>query len=463
MSIKQKFALSFSLLLFLLISVFGFTTQFLFQQAVEEQANNFAETLAKQTADSVTELVLANDLLGLKIVLGQLLEEPGLLGATITDVDRQVLASTFPPGSELPTTGRIFAAPITLQDSVAGQVIFAFDESLQDEPKARFMYLYAGTLLAGLILAVGLSWTLCERLTSALTLLLDQSEAVEVGEDGAEITVDREDEIGQLQQRVADLIQQQHQLAEQLAVTGMPDPEPSDLHLQRPERRMASVLVIEVVNSAAAVELLHPATLSTLLQQYQFYLRQASRLYRGVVTQVAGDRALVAFDVRQCQDEHAFNAICCGQLFLLLMKRLGDMQRGRNAQQLEFRLAVHSGDVFFSPLWRSPKQEKDSPRRETLIGQPLALVQELLMHAHTDHILASELSYDLANGNLRFPVEPGEGVQTDKRTILTYSIPADCGAHRELLDKQCQHLLPEQSRTLDTQSVPVLTAKVEEQ
>ncbi len=111
---------------------------------------------------------------------------------------------------------------------------------------------------------------------------------------------------------------------------------------------------------------------------------------------------------------------------------------------------MHSGDVFFSPLWRSPKQEKDSPRRETLIGPTLTLVQELLTHAHTDHILASELSYDLANGNLRFPVEPGTGVQTDKRTILTYSIAADCGTTKELLEKQCQHLLPEQSRAQET-------------
>jgi hypothetical protein len=34
--------------------------------------------------------------------------------------------------------------------------------------------------------------------------------------------------------------------------------------------------------------------------------------------------------------------------------------------------------------------------------------------------------------------------------MLTYSVPADCGTHRELLDKQCQHLLPEQSRAQET-------------
>ena len=132
------------------------------------------------------------------------------------------------------------------------------------------------------------------------------------------------------------------------------------------------------------------------------------------------------------------------------MRRLGELQKDRNTQQLEFRLAVHSGDVYFSPLWKTAKQEKDGLRRETMIGHTVSLVQELLTHAATDHILVSELSYDLANGNMRLPVEPGEGVLTDKRTILTYNVPADCGAHRELLEKQCLHLLPEPPRGQDS-------------
>ena len=446
MSIKQKFAFSYSLMLIVLVSVFALMAHLVFTRSIETQASNFAQTLAKQTADSVTELVLANDLLGLNVVLGQLTQEPGFESATITDVDGRILASTLQPGSPVPKTGRLYQSPITLQDSVAGQVIFVFDDTLLDEPKSRFLYLYAGSLAIGLLVACVLSWILCEQITAPLLVLLDQAEDVAIGDEKAVITVDRDDEIGHLQQRMADMFRHQRELEEQLAVTGMPDPEPSDMQLQRPERRMATLLVVEVVNSTAAVELLHPATLSTLLQQYQFYLRQASRLYRGVVTQLSGDRAIVAFDVRQCQDEHAFNAICCGQLFLQLMQRLGDLQRSRNGQQLEFHLAVHSGDLFFSPIWNNAKQEKDSPRRETVIGTTVALVQELLAHAAASHILVSELSYDLANGNLRLPVEPGVPVHTDKRTMLTYSVPADCGAHRELLDKQCQYLLPEQSR-----------------
>jgi membrane protein len=455
MSLKQKFVFNFFLILAALLSGFWFLSHQLLQRTIAQQTAIFAQTLAKQTADSVTELVLANDLLGLNVVLGQLAQEPGFVSATITDVDKHVLASTLPPDQLPPTTGHVFTAPITLQDSVAGQVIFEFDDSLVERPLSQLLAYYGSTLGIGLVLVLLVTWRLTGHITNRLDLLLSQTESVEMGDETATITVDGEDEIGQVQQKVADLLDRSLELEDQIAVTGVPEVDQSDSPHHRPERRMASFLAVEIVNSGAAVELLHPTTLSTLLQQYQFYLRQAARLYRGVLTQITGDKAIVSFDVRQCQDEHAFNALCCGQLFLQLMQTLSDEQRSKSGQALEFHLAAHSGDVFFSPPWKSAKQEKDSTRPETMIGATVALVQELLTHADSNKILVSELSYDLANGNLRFPVEPGQSVQTDKRTILTYSVPAHCGAHNDLLERQRQHLLPEAAKAHDP--IPTLS------
>jgi class 3 adenylate cyclase len=207
---------------------------------------------------------------------------------------------------------------------------------------------------------------------------------------------------------------------------------------------MATLIAIEVVNSTPAIELLHPATFSTLLQQYQFYLRQVARLYRGTVTQISGDRAVVSFDVRQCQDEHAFNALCCAQLFLILSQRLAASQKARNAQALEFKLTVHSGDVFFSLPWRKNKGEPDPNRTETMVGRTFTLAQELLTDAQTGEILVSELAYDLANGPQRFPSAPEKNIAKGGLDLLGYILPVDCGAHHELLLKQCAHLLPEQ-------------------
>ncbi len=455
MNLRQKFIVSFCVVLGLVLSGFWYLSNQLLEQAVSEQRTLLARSMARQTADSVTELVLANDLLGLNVVLGQLAQEPGFVSATIVDVDKRVLASTLPPGTRPPDNSSLITAPITLQDSVAGEVILEFDDSLAAEPRQRLLKYYGGALAAGLLAALVLTWHLGGHIARRLLLLLSQTEDVQMGNESAVITVDGNDEIGRVQQKIADLLDRTLELEDQVAITGAPDQDALEAQLQRPERRMATLLVVEVVNSAAAVELLHPAALSTLLQQYQFYLRQASRLYRGVVSQLTGDRAVVAFDVRLCQDEHAFNAICCGQLFLQLMQRLAQQQRGRTAQSLEFHLAVHSGDVFFSAPWKSTKHEKDVIKPETLIGNTVALAQELLAHAETGRILASELSYDLASGELRFALDPGATVQTDKRSIMTFSLPADCGAHHELLERQCQHLLPEPGSAQDP--IPTLT------
>jgi class 3 adenylate cyclase len=215
---------------------------------------------------------------------------------------------------------------------------------------------------------------------------------------------------------------------------------------------MATLLVVQVVNSNTALELLHPATLSTLLQQYQYYLRQAARLYRGSVNRINGDTMLVSFDIRQCQEEHAFNAICCAQLFLSLMEKVAASHHARNAQALDFRVAIHSGAVYFSPIWIKQRPEGDKTRPESVIGKPVELAVELLAHSRPDSILVSELSYDLAEGNTRFETDNAEqiSVGADNLTLITHSLSSATGDHSELLERQCQHLLPETVRTTMT-------------
>jgi class 3 adenylate cyclase len=232
----------------------------------------------------------------------------------------------------------------------------------------------------------------------------------------------------------------------------LPNPALEENSGSKPERRMATLLVVQVVNSNTALELLHPATLSSLLQQYQYYLRQAARLYRGVVNRINGDTMLVSFDIRQCQEEHAFNAICCAQLFLSLMEKVASNHRARNAQTLDFSVSVHSGAVYFSPIWVKPRPEGDKSRPESVIGKPVELAVELLAHCQPNNILVSELSYDLAEGNTRFETDITQQISigADKLTFITYSLSAYTGNHSELLERQCQHLLPETVRTTMT-------------
>lgn len=451
MAIKHKIALSFSLLLTLVLAAFWLSLKLQLEQTLAQQTDTLGRILAKQTADSVTELVLANDLLGLNVVLNQLAQEPGVASVTIADVDGLVLASTTTQRPINQADETQYVAPVTLQGAVAGNVFLALDEDLLSNPVARPDTLFWLIIAAGLVLATATAWALAAHFTTPLLELLADSDNDDP-ENPQPVVVDRNDEIGLLQQRFADLLYRQRELEDLIEETGMPEIDPDTTANLKAERRMATLLVVQVAHSNTAIELLHPATLSTLLQQYQFYLRQAARLYRGVVTRINGDTVLVSFDVRHCQDEHAFAALCCAQLFLRLMHKVGFAQRARHAQALEFHLAIHSGDVYYSPIWTKARATEEKTRPESVIGKPVELVNELVEHCETAEILVSELSYDLADGDERFHADFSRQIALgeDNLMLMTYSLSPETGTHSELLDRQCQHLLPDLARTPQT-------------
>ena len=151
------------------------------------------------------------------------------------------------------------------------------------------------------------------------------------------------------------------------------------------------------------------------------------------------------FDTRRCQDEHAFDALCCAQLFMRLMRKVADTQRARKAQALDFCLGVYSGEAYFSPIWRKARGEEDKQRQESVIGKPVALVMELAALCRPGEILVSESSFELADGNNRFGPQANRKVALDSGSVnlMIYALAIDAGMHGELLDRQCQHLLPD--------------------
>jgi class 3 adenylate cyclase/uncharacterized membrane protein affecting hemolysin expression len=444
MALRYRLALAFSLLFLFLFGVLWLTLKLLLDQTLSQQTRTLGDILAKQTADAVTELVLANDLLGLNVVLNQLSREPGISSVTVTDVDGRTLATTLESYAATPVPR--YEAPIRLQEAVAGRVLVSLDEALLSNPLARPHTLFYGLVVLGLLLIIWLSWTLSRRYSDAIYGLVDLAEHAS---DEAELQPlpQPSRELSLLQQQLLGLLQRQQELTERVESTGLPDPDELRQLTLRAERRMGTLLLIEAVNIHTAIELLHPATLSTLLQEFQFYLRQAARLYRGIVVRVEGNRALVSFDVRHCQDEHAFAALCCAQLFLRLMQRVAARHRASNAQSLEFNVVVHSGDCYYSPLWKHKKDGKDVAREESVIGKPVELLQQLLPHCCPGAILATELSVDLAGGARRFGVTNPEELEAgpDKLPVMAYSLAADSGSHGELLARQCQHLIPDQN------------------
>ncbi|MDR0779138.1 MAG: hypothetical protein LBF16_00365 [Pseudomonadales bacterium] len=441
MALKYRIAVAFSLLLTLIVVGFWLALKLQMQQSLKQQTETLGLILAKQTSDSVTELVLANDVLGLNVVVNQLVQEPGITRATITDVDGVVLASAARDGAEPDVT--TYQSSITLQGSVAGQMQLTLDENLLRTPLTSPQLAFYGAIVTGLVITLMLAFRLAGRVSRPLAELLHD---IEHPDDDGEPRPLAEGEVGLIQQKVYELLNRQLELEDQLAAAGLPDPAEDDTAPTAARRRLATLLAVRVKDSQRAVELLNPSALAVLLQQFQFYLRQAARLYRGVVTRIDGDSVLVCFDARRCKDDHAFNALCCAQLFLLLMRKVAEKQRSRSAQSLEFSLAVHSGEVYFSPLWtKKPKDGSPITQQESAIGKPVDLTYALLEKAPTGQLDITAFSYQLAGGQTRFPSDEThmQRLTLGNEEYSTYRLDAQSGSHSELLERQCQHMIPE--------------------
>jgi class 3 adenylate cyclase/uncharacterized membrane protein affecting hemolysin expression len=412
------------------------------------QQDMLGHVLARQAADSVTELVLANDQLGLNVVASQLGREDGIAGLVITDVDGRILAPTT-PNTSIPDTSMpgVYRAPVSLQEAVAGFVVLTLDPAIAANPLLTPRVAYYSVIAAGLLLTFILTWLVTRSFILPLQELAE-GDVEETIDQSSPVPLSGIPEVQQVQLRFLELWNRVSDLEEQISSIGLPDQTAEDQVNPRAERRMTTLVAVEVVNAQTAIELLHPGTLSILLQQYQFYIRQAARLYRGVVTRTHGNASLVTFDTSRCQDDHAGNAICFAQLFLMLMQEVAASQKAKKSQSLEFRIAIHSGDAYFSPLWKKARADGEQNREESVIGKPVELVQEMLQHASAGRIIASELSYDLAEGQSRLGLPQAATLTLDegRLTIGTYAISPQAGIHADLLGRQCRHLLPDQSQ-----------------
>ncbi|MGM0632876.1 MAG: hypothetical protein ACQETO_06835 [Pseudomonadota bacterium] len=121
------------------------------RQQLDQQTELLGDSLANQTALLATELVLANDLISLNVLLTELTRSPAIAQAAVFTVDDQVLAIAGPSASGTPDTGQgnSHVAPIALQDSVAGYVRIYLDRAgmRATDPVTRWMIPGAMTLM----------------------------------------------------------------------------------------------------------------------------------------------------------------------------------------------------------------------------------------------------------------------------------------------------------------------------
>ena len=110
--------------------VFWLISSYSNRSLLQQQADGLGQALAEQTAMQLTELVVANDLISMNVVLNRVTEATGIQRISVLSVDDAVLAEAegreeairplVPLPVPLASIRAEYKAPITLNDAVAG-------------------------------------------------------------------------------------------------------------------------------------------------------------------------------------------------------------------------------------------------------------------------------------------------------------------------------------------------------
>lgn len=364
------------------------------RQTSQQQAELVGQTLITQTAAAATNLLVANDILSLNVLLGNLVRNPLVAHVAVYSTDNRILAEA---GSRPTDAGDgLFSTPINFQEVLAGQLRISLDMQQFRKPLSiglqsmalLSLILFAAALWLSLLAGRGLAGPLV-----ALGPWLRNPAGVAPG-------AERQDEIGELAR----------QLQAQLAPLPEPEPEPEfatglepelemdlrddiepdfDLAFDDepqpettepparpvpPRRVMAHSLdeddpFIDLEDDDVAGEATLPTTrgapgdacavlavqlgqqeqlrhlprqrLVDLLDRYRHCLEQASSLYQGELHILRDGSSLLVFPQRR-DEEYLGHALCCGELLRALGHAL-QLQMADTGQVPQLQLSLCGG------------------------------------------------------------------------------------------------------------------------
>jgi uncharacterized membrane protein affecting hemolysin expression/class 3 adenylate cyclase len=437
---SHKLALSFAILFIVVTSAFWLLFQNELNRSLREYSDILGASLAEQTATSVRELVLVNDPLGLNVVLTQLVRDSNIVYAVVYDVDGRQLASAGQASINtanatiIPAQQGFYSADITVQDAIAGSIQLELDSMAVAGFQSRMRNLFLLVLTISLILVVSTAFALAGAITNPILATINTI-IRKTGDD--EFNESEPSETQRLQFAVENLLAKFQDMEEKLLETGVWEKadEESD---SVPVKVNATMLVINVVNINTAIELLHPPTLANLLREYIFYLKQAASLFGGSFQRQSGDSILISFDSIDCKDRHSINALQCAGLFQLIMNRINLRHKEKGEQILEFRMAIHSGDIFLAPGLFS-----DNVKECGMLGKTIDIAYFLCTQSAPNQLIISDSACSQAMQFEQFETAGQNEISmpADNVSFMAYILSNNFAGEKELIRKKCDHIL----------------------
>lgn len=453
------------LLVALALVIYAWVIGMQFKHAMEQQADALGQSLVTQTAASATDLLVANDILSLNVLLSNLVKNPLVAHAAIYSVDNRVLAEsgTRPQQGLLGDDNGLYSTPISFQEVIAGHLRVSLDMQQFQQPMT--ISLQSMGLLSLILLALTLILSL--RLGRQLATPLMQLRLWLRDPDDPAPGAGRQDEIGdlarQLQARLVpekpepeldmsdalddDYFDQrdEHSPSDQ---SYAPQFERFDMELDDEPRRSPrlstsaddelEVLDDEVTFDArpVAAKVAQPAAprpscsavlaiqlggqeqlrrlprprLTELLQRYRDCLQQAATLYQAELHTLNDGSSLMLFHSQDDEQNYLTHAICCGELMRALGHAL-QIEVADSGITLQLQLGLTRGDNLV-----------DLSQGDLLLSEPAQAALDMSLHSRNLLLVERSISEDsLIQQRARIrPIASPEGACCVERLLEPY-------------------------------------------
>jgi|TARA_B100000959_G_C14945769_1_gene609820 uncharacterized membrane protein affecting hemolysin expression len=442
-SISRKFTVAVCALVLLSMCVFWLISSYNTQNILRQQANNLGPTLAQQTASLITEMVLANDLISINVVLGNLIQGSGIAEIAIINVDNEIIAVASEPQGQpsfliplpvqIASVSEEFVAEITVVDSIAGYVRITLDLSYIEVALVNNLLFVVGATLLLLIVAVTMTRTYFQYLISFPAKLLSFALSnIRKGDIATCPGPDNNNELGMV-------IRQFNATAEFLAQNTfisnighkLPKSENENFSDNTGQQDL-TILCIKMANYHYLCSTHSEEDIVNLLNKYYFFAGKVSQLYNGNVSYCTEGEVIVDFTSIRLEDEQSFYSICAAQLFLQLIGDLRDI--GGKHIPCKFKLAVHSGQAV-SGLYSPITQDSNG-----LMGKTLDLTRQICDECPDNALLISDTSFIHAGVGTRVTAEEFSIVDDDYQ-VITYLSDEPMSGFKFLLERQAIQLV----------------------
>lgn len=397
---------------------------------LQQQADGLGNALARQTAIMVTELVLANDLISLNVLLNELTRDDPISQAAVLSVDDQVIAIAGDSGPG--ETGRInrYVAPIALQDSVAGYVRIHVDRDALAGPADRRDWMMLASLV--LVLSLSISATLLfyrHYVGLPLQSLTVGLRELRRGKAWYCAFGERRDDVGRAIRAYNRLLPEQEHAASE--------------HASR-DTAASTALVLRINNHDWLEQHLSPEDATHVFQRCRQWLEQIATLYNGHILESEGEEFLLQFGHPARDEEQVFHALCSALVFMRLCERIPQCLPTKPPCSVEIKAGVHC------------TANPEHAAGEAVEGRnPFALAGRLAEASPVDSLLLSTRTLKQARGSERFRFEAYSRLRLqdeegDVETCLLLG-PATVGSRR-LIEQQAERLMNAPQETGEARS-----------